>query len=247
MSIPKPKVFWPLTIDASNHSVYFKRSGVDYTGTIASGTYYSASLLVDAVVAAMNAVDGGNVYTNAGASSGLISISASFAWNFRWGAFIAASAYSLLGWNAVDTAAATTQTAPRQHANGWYSPTAVLEDSREFFEQPNSVVTVSIGGQTKAITEGELTLRAVTFAYLDEARTFVANQGSGGNDPTAIENWWRNGRGRFRYWPDGSVEGTSTDYVLDGSALSDGFKPERMTRSKAIWKVGPWKFRRYVA
>lgn len=242
MAIPKPRVFWPLTITATNGKVYFARGGTDFTGTIAAGTYLSPSDLATAVAAAMNALDGGNVYVVTVTSDGLFTVSGTFAFELRWG-FLANSAASALGWFSVDTVSSVTQTANFQHVNGWYSPVAVRRDSEPLYEQENSVVTVALAGQSVFHGENELERRELVFDYLPPERTRITSEGGGANNNRAIERWWRDGRARFRYWPDGAQDGVSYDYFLDLDSLKK-FEPARMD-TKALYAV-TLKLRRYV-
>lgn len=250
MAIPKPKVFWPLVIGSTNNRIDFRENGelADRVATIASGTYYSAESLRAAVATALATAGSGGTWTVAINENGIFSIDyvVDFTLKFGTGVNAANSARSVLGFDSIDLVSTlTTATAPKQHSNGWYSNAAVRSDSRDYFEEPNSVISVAMGGHVKSIVENELTSRDVEFHFLTAARTLKAAQGSGGNDPSAIENWWRNGRGRFRYWPDAATESTSGDYFLDTETITDGFRPERMFLGKELYRIA-FKMRRYV-
>lgn len=254
MTIPKPKVFWPLVINSSNNKLDFRELGdvADRTATIASGTYYSIDTLLAAVKTAMDAAslasDPWTIAVND--ATGEITFTAaggtSFSFRFGTGTNVASSPYLLLGFYALDTnSTGLTLTSPKQHLNGWYSQVAVQTDTREVFEAPNDVVTLSVAGNAKHISEVELIWREVRFHFLAPAYTFIADEGSA-NYGRAIENWWRTGRGRFRYWPDGTVEATYGDYFLDQEVVAGGFVPERMFTGKELYRLPPWKMRKVV-
>lgn len=251
MTIPKVKVFWPLTIDATNNKVDYRLAAdvADRTATIASATYLSIDLFIVALKAAMDAVGGGVTFTiTADDSTGVLTFVASggtsFTLRFGSGVSGALQPYLLLGFFALNTASTgLTLTAPKQHGNGWYAPTAIQRDSRNVTEAANDVVTVTVAGQSKSISETRLTVRTVQFHFLDPAYTFIADEGT--NDVgRAVENWWLYGRAKFRYWPDSTVEGTSEDYFFDGEVVSE-FAPERQFAGKEVYRIGPWKMRKY--
>lgn len=251
MTIAKPKVFWPLTVDAANNKINFRELGdvSDRVATIASATYYSMDSLLAAIKTAMDAVAlASDPWTiTLDDVTGLVTFLAAGGTSFTLKFTVANQPYTELGFFALDTASSgLTLTAPYQHKNGWYPHTAVKKDSRDMYEEPNSVVTVSVSGAMKSISEAVLTLREVEFHFLDKEWIFMADEGATTYVNRAMERWWRYGRGRFRYWPDATVEATYTDYVLDASVIEGGFKPERMYTGKEVYRVGPWMMRSYV-
>lgn len=253
MAIPLPKVFWPITIGATNCKIYFKQIATDYAATIAAATYYSAATLAGAVEEALNAVGGTGTWTVVVSSVGIFTLTnVNYTFQLRFSTFTTNTARSVLGYAAADAAASGSgpyiTVANYQHQNGWYSPVAVKSDTGETFERPNTVITVAIGGQCQAIDENELTKREVEFAFLPAVRaTCALDIVAGSTGVRAIENWWRSGFGRFRYWPDGTAANTYEDYFLDGSSLEDGFKIDRQFINAALYQTSRIKMRKFVA
>lgn len=252
MSIVKPKVFWPLTISASNRNIAIRLTGsTQYTATIATGTYYSAESLRAAIQTAIQAVGGGavfNLLTVTVDATGHFVFTESFgmAFSFDWnrGGFTN-SAVSVLGFLAINYDSAgnpAVVTAPKQHPNGWYGPCAVEFDSLPIRDREADTITTALSGQNKIITENELSRRKIILAYLPPEKTYLAYATSDANQP--LENWWADGRARFRYWPDGTVEATYYDYVLDMDSMKK-FEPERMYKQKALYRI-QFGFKGYV-
>ncbi len=253
MTIAKPKVFWPLRITASsNDRLSFRELGdvVDRDAQITPGTYLSMDLLLAAVKTAMDAVsalsDPWTITLND--DTGLITFTAaggtSFTLRFATSSFQMNTELGFFNSNVASTGLTLTSTF--QHQNGWYPNVAVKTDSKDMYEQPNSIVTVSIGGNVKSITETELITREVAFHFLDAAHTRIDAEGSSTDLYKAMERWWRTGRGRFRYWADGTAESTYGDYFLALEVVEEGFKPDRMFIGKELYRVGPWKMRKYI-
>lgn len=234
MSIAKPKVFWPLTVTAANRTIKLSINGTGgFTATIATGTYYSAVTLGVAVKAALDALASG-VFTVTPSATGhfVISINAG-SFTLEW-SNVLATAYAILGWTAVDTTDAASLTATNQHPNGWYSDVAARFDSLPIRDRSADVVTVTSAGQTKFISEVELARREIRFQFLKSYKTFIQYETTHVNE--ALERWWQDGQARFRYWPDGTVEGTSNDYVFDVETIRE-FLPARQQDKKAIYDV----------
>ncbi len=244
MSIPKPKVFWPYTITASNRVVYFRSGVTDYSGNIATGTYYSAFELLTAWLAAMNGALAG--FTGSVSTSGVMTISHATPFLFQWGTYGTNGAHIWAGYEGIDSASATSQVASYQIINGWWSDVAVKFDSKDRFEQPNSIVTIAVGGQNKNIDENELTRRDVEFHFLTYEKTWAAAS-AGLHARKAVENWWREGKARFRYWEDIADEATYGDYFLDLDSVEDGFGIERQYQSKRVYETSKIKMRKYQA
>ena len=253
MSIQRPKVFWPLTITAGVNDKIDGTNGVmatPFTATLTPGIYYSVDSLLTEVVAALMAAAPDAWTATVNDLTGIVTIAnggTTFEILFSTGANAATSVRYLLGFVPADyDAAFVSVVAPYQHANGWYSPTPFKFDSRNHGEEPNTVITLAESGKIKVVREPELTFRIVDFHFLPAAKTFIADQVSPTYGHEAIQNWWRDGAGRFRLWPDATVEGTSADYAFDSSVLSDGFTPERQFNTRELYRVGPWKIRSYV-
>lgn len=237
MSFALPKVFWPLAITTANQAVYFSQSGTDYTANIAPATYYSAADLVTAVVAAMNAVGGhAGTFSASVSATGVLTIANASAFILRW-TFTTSSAASLLGYtDGTDTSSATSQVAAAGLSHGWWSPLAPQTDSQTFYETPDTQVTMAVGGQNRTLEETDFGRRDIVFNWLPQANA-ITDGLSGMAVRTAIESWWRFGKGRFRYWPDATVEGTSIDYFLDSETVLNGMAITRTTPSKAIYSA----------
>lgn len=244
MSVIKPKVYWPLVIGATNCNVAIKQTGsTTYTAAIAQATYTSAVGLAAAVQTAIRAVGGGAVFNNMVVSvdatghfvfTDLIDVAFTLDWN-RGGFTNPAS--SALGFFALAVASsAGIVTAPFQHSNGWYSDVAPRKDTLPIRVKENDTVTVALSGQTKFVTESELSKRMVSFQYLKPEKTYIAYEDGSTTNNQAIERWWQDGRARFRYWPDGLTEGTSYDYVLDQDFITQ-FTPDRMYDHKALYAL----------
>jgi hypothetical protein len=242
MATPKPKVFWPIAIDATNNRINFKVGATPYAATIASATYYSATDLCAAVDVALTAALAGA--WDVGIVSGKVAIgyTSPVQFLFLTGANAATSARHVLGFGAIDTVAASWTFAPLQHLSGWYSDRSVAFDSKAIFE-PLVAVAVANGGQHFGLDEGERELRVVEFKNLPAWKTRVEREGP--NLHEAIERWWRDGRFRFRYWPDSSDEATFKDYCLHEDVIRARFDPSRL-QSKEAYSLR-WTFRRYVA
>lgn len=253
MAFALPKVFWPLIISASNRNIAIRLTGsTQYTATIATGTYLSAESLRSAIQTAIQAVGGGAVFNTlvvtVDATGHFVitntvgSLNFSLDWN-RGG--FTNSAVSLMGFFAINyDSAAEVITAPKQHSNGWYASVAVRFDSLPIRDRDADTITTALSGQNKIITENELVRREITFENLTAVKTYIAFEGNGNDVGQSIENWWADGRGRFRYWPDGTVEATFYDYVLDMPTMKK-FEPERMYDHKALYRI-KFGFKGYV-
>lgn len=247
MSIQRPKVFWPLTVDGTNNVLRVYAGGAPYTATIANDVYYSALAAATAAAAAIQAAIGGTFSTTV-STAGIVAweIVGGPSWKVL-GSDGASTAHHLFGFVDSDVVAVgSTVTSPYSVQNGWWSPTPFKFDSRDNLEEPNSVITLSMSGKAKAIREPVLTLRTIDFHFLPKASTRIADQVSPTYGHEAMENWWRNGAGRFRLWADATAESTYGDYAFDASVLQNGFVPERMYPTRELYRVGPWKIRAYV-
>lgn len=235
MSIIKPKVFWPITIDSTNRVIPFHEATAgNLSCNIATGTYLSAVLLAAAIQTAMRAAHANvNALNVTVSTAGLFTFVNATAIKFRW-SVTTNSVYLILGYTAVDTSPATTQTAINQHKNGFYSTVATADDTLPIRDTSMDVVTRTVAGQTKFLAEQELTKRRLVFRWLNPEKTYIAFESTYVNQ--AIERWWADGKARFRYWPDGLTEGTSLDYVFDLETIME-FKPKRQKTNKGIYEV----------
>lgn len=245
MSIAKAKAFWPITITTANRGIRVSfAAGPSETANIATGTYLSATLLAAAVDAALDALHPGSERFNVTVGStgrftiGCIDDSISLKWSDPL-----ATAYAILGWTAADTGDAASHTAPNQHQNGWYADVATRKDSLPIRDREADTVTVTKGGQTKFVSEPELARRELRFAFLKPHKTYIQYESTNPNE--AIERWWQDGRARFRYWPDGTVEGTYTDNVFDTETIKE-FAATRQFEKKALYEIS-LLMRGYVA
>lgn len=217
MAVPVPKACWPIVVTAANGKIDLRRSGAgaDDTATIAAGTYLSAALLAVAVQGALAAAYGTGVWTVTVSATGRFTIAHSataFALKFSTGANAATSARDLLGFGSVDTASALSATATSQHQGGWYADDPVADDTGDLPGYERAVARAQ-GGQTRAVDFGTTYDRVVTLEHLEGHKVFKADEGAGHLNE-AIERLFDSGWSRFRWWPDASVEGTWTDYVL---------------------------------
>lgn len=243
MSIAKPRLFWPLVIDASNQVITFVQGGT-INAAVAASTYIDSDALVSAIASALAATGAAPGLVVAISSDGVISISLSLPWTLKCtaGSF---TAY----WIGVNSAADIvalgagpyTVTCAFQVSNSWYSSNAVREDSLVIRDRGMNVVTRAQSGQTKFITQDELSNRILKFSYNKPERTYKQYEGlSNASDAAtkynrAIERLWENGYSRFRYWPDGSASAVYSDLVLDSDTLKQ-FAPSRMYTKKALYE-----------
>jgi hypothetical protein len=244
MATPKPKAFWPLTISAANGKTDFDRGGVK-VATIAAATYYSAAELAAAVVVALEAADATPVWACSVSATGRVTVSADLAFVllFSTGANAAASARDVLGFGAVDTASATSATGQYQHQAGWYADRAVRRDSKPRAERLIAG-DVSHAGLVRSVQFGDVReLRAVELTMLRPEKAKISREGANVNE--AIERLWRDGAGRFRWWPDAADEATYVDYALDIANLAT-FDPPRDRSDLERYSLA-WVLRRFVA
>jgi hypothetical protein len=228
VSIPLPKVFWPLTINAGNCNIPLRVAGVTYVAVIASGTYYSAETFRAAVAAAVAVARPGMTVSSSIAFPGSLTFFYSGAFSIWWASAPTAVAYRECGFfftdaNSVANAIASTFQPP----NAWYSPVAVQSDDARK-NRTGDRLTMAMSGQSKRIVETETSQRTVAFQFIDAARTLKASE-TGNRVNASAEWWWANGAGRFRYWADGTIEGASSDYCLAQASIVE-WKPERHDR-----------------
>jgi hypothetical protein len=233
VSIPLPKVFWPLVVSAANCNIPIRVAGVTYVAVIASATYYSAETFRAAVAAAVAVARPGMTVSSGLAFPGSLTFFYSGAFSLYWASAPTAIAAAICGFSSgVDVASIGNAVASAfQPPNAWYAPAAVAMDDRKKSREGDRV-TVAMSGQSKRVQEIETSARTVAFQFVDLARTFKDSE-SGNRINASAERWWSEGAGRFRYWPDASAEGVFADYVLAQSSIVE-WKPERMFSGLAV-------------
>jgi hypothetical protein len=244
MALPLPKVFWPVTITTGvNDKLDFRIGAPVYVAAIAAGIYYSAATLAAAAQAALTAAAANDWSVTVSTLTGRVTISGTtyFILGFGSGSNKAIDAAEILGFAAVDVEG-TSVTGAHQHQNGWYPELPVTDDTGDlaswFRTQSRShsgrVKTVQLGG-----TKYD---RGVSFGFLSPHKIFQTEEGGYVNE--ALERLIESGYGRFRYWPDGSVEGTSSDYVLEIETAKRLLR-NRLSPGAALYSY-PLKFLRHV-
>lgn len=241
MSIQKPKVFWPLTISASNRVLPFSLDAAPLTANVATGEYLSAVALAAAIQTALIAAG-----VAGSTDEFLVTVSSTghFIINPNGDGEVSFTFFSnptniiaeVIGFDPDFNTDPSTDpvTAPYQHQNGWYSDVATADDSLLVRDRSMDVVTRTVEGQTKFLSEQELVNRAWIFRWLNPEKTYIDFEGDNLNE--AIERWWEDGRGKFRYWADGTAESDYADYVLDLETIRE-FRPKRQRVNKGIYEV----------
>lgn len=244
MSLEIPRLFWPLTLTASNNGIKFTVSGgahggAIYTGTVAAATYYDPETLYAAVEAGFEAAtDGTHAYkadhggevTVAMTADGVLSITFVEAgctqvvihWNDGGAAVVALAA--LLGFssaaNDTDASDPFTFTADYQMQHFW-TPGICVETDSEDRKIWTRAVAEAAGGQASVIQHGSyIKRRKLRFDFLSPVKVFTSYAG-GGNTNGDFETFYTDATalGRFRYWPDRATTGTYSDlFVLDASS-----------------------------
>ncbi len=236
-TVYKPRMFWPITISATNNQIYYKyTAGSAGIGTVANGEYLTPELLAAAVQAAIRG--GTNPLTTVVvtvSSTGHFVFTESGGFQMTW-SITTNSIYAVLG------AVASTQvqtggvvTTVNQHQNGWYAPGAVRFDGATVRDRAMDVVTRNVAGQTKFLTEAELSERIVRFAWLPPEKVYTAHAGSSYINE-ALEIFWINGRAKFRYWEDAATLLSPLDYVLSSKSINR-FEPSRQFTKKALYEI----------
>lgn len=238
MSIALPKVFWPIVITGANQIVVITSGGGDRTAAIAVATYYSAVELAAALQVAIRAAHASlSAATVAVSATGYISITNGTAFTVKvTDVTFTDETATLLGFGTADVASSGgVVTAPYQHGNGWYADVAIRTDSLTIRDRSMTAKTRAESGQTKTIYSTELSSRELGFAYLKPEKTFEDYEATTYTNQ-AIEHWWADGADRFRYWPDGTVEATYVDLVLD-LETSSKWQPKRQYVKKALYEL----------
>jgi hypothetical protein len=271
-ALPIPRIFWPLTLTASNNALKFKatpNAGVltTFEGTIAAGTYVTPEALATAIATGINAStpSGGGmdwVGQGGGASvsvsaAGYITIvingqadpagDSTLLWDDT--AALQATA-AVLGFNAADldaatTSAAATFTAQNQMQNLWTPDVPVRSDS-EVEKTATRTLSRNAVGQNKTTTWATLEDRTVVFEWLDPERTKTASETSSTTNQALQRFWESAGVGKFRYSPDRASPATDAlDYFLLDETLGE-FKPERFSEGLEVYAF-TLRFGRYVS
>jgi hypothetical protein len=211
--MPLPKLFWPLSVTASNNRINVKVGATTYAATIAVGTYYSAADLRTAVAAALTAVVS-NDWSVTATAQGRITVAGTSAFQllFSSGAHVTTSARFVLGFGAVDTASATTTTSQWQHQNGWYADDPPTSDTRDLdlYERAQAV---ALGGQVKGLDYAQRFQRMLSFGQVAKHKVWTVDEGA--RQFEAIQRLWESGWARFRYWPDATIDADYADYAMD--------------------------------
>lgn len=237
MTIAKPKAYWPLTVDGTNDIMIVFSGGLDRTCTLAHATYYSAVTLAAAIQTAIRAVGGAlSAITVSVSATGIITFTNGSAFTLRFTSAFFQFPAARIGFTAVADVASSggVITSPNQHSGGWYAATAIRDDSLTIRDRSMTAKTRAESGQTKTIYSSELSARNLLFQYLTPEKTYIAYESTYVNQ--SIENLWADGADRFRFWSDGTVEGTYTDLVLD-LETSRTFAPKRMFIKKALYEI----------
>lgn len=248
-----PRIFWPLTLTASNNVLKFKatpNAGVltTFEGTIAAATYVTPESLATAIATGINASapsGGGLDWANQGGSAsvsvsaaGYITISitgqadpagdSTLLWDDS--AALQATA-AALGFNAADLDATTTSgaasfTAQNQMTQFWTPGVPVATDSKDVKDHAISQ-SVALGGQSYTTRHGSRTRRTVRFSFLRPERTFTASETASTTNQALQRFWESTGVAKFRYSPDRSDPATNAqDYFVLRESL-ESFDPER--------------------
>lgn len=259
MSIPIPRVFWPIVITNANNLLRFQAdaTGVaadEYRGYLTTGTYVTPEALATQLVTNLKAcvgqvsttaysVDGGDASVSISAD-GYISITLSgqdngFSSYMRWADTAETQALAaVLGYTASNTTQTTasnaaTFTAQNQITNLWTPGTPARSDTEDVTDY---AVTQSVaqGGQSYTTRHGDRARRVIEFECLAPERVFIIDETA---DNTALERFISgDGVGKFRYSPDRSSPATdAADYYVLKESL-ETFAPERMYDGLRVYR-----------
>jgi hypothetical protein len=241
MSIPLPRVYWPVTLTGT--LIAWFGGGSNRTGAVAVGPYYDPESLVTAVLAAMNTTEGPGTYSASILADGRITFTrVSGTWFFRFSA-AACPVAPYIGFSNLNGSANTAQTSDFPMQNLWLPNVAPTNDTGDIYEYPGNVQTMSMGGSNKYIAETTVTLRNVSFDFLLPEVTLIRREATTANTNKALERLWLVGAARFRYWADRTVTATYADYFLTQDAVVE-FKPTRL-QTKEIYSISI-PMRKYV-
>jgi hypothetical protein len=224
MALAKPKAMWPIVIVAGvNDRIDFKIGATPYVATISPATYdhlrfyagQTGPALLAAVDTALIAAASGSGWSpNTVMAGNKVKLQGTSAFSLQWdtGPNKARSIGPTLGFDVVDQAAATTQTAQSQHVNAWYADDPPEDDSGNLPAYDRAVARAQ-GGQTRAVDFGTTYDRVLSLSFLQPWKVFREEEGTT-HVNEALERLFDSGWAKFRWWPDASVEEASTDYVL---------------------------------
>ncbi len=238
MSILKPRVFWPLTIDSTNEKIYANDGSTTSAGTIAHATYTTPELLLAAVALALQTRLPGSTVTVS--ETGRVTIEWNGPFTMKFATSPTTQPYAELGFFASDVAATLISagvyrvTATVQHKNAFYLEQAVMFDSSPIRDRATDTVTRTQNGQTKFITESELLERRVTFGWLPPEKTF-SRYGVSTYLNQPFEIFWEFGRTQFKYWEDAATLLGPADYVLSPDVIGK-FNFNRQFVRKALYQ-----------
>jgi hypothetical protein len=232
MAVKLPRAFWPLTITAGANDTIDVHcsfpSSLDWTVTIAPGTYYSPTTFLAAVQAALATIvvgdDGPGFTVTFSTSTGIVTITAAtgtFSLKFSTGTNAAISPRDLLGFGTVDTTTGSSASGTLQHQHGWYSTLGPVSDTGDL-PQFKRALARSISGRGKLLTFGETYLRKIAFEFLDPWKIYIAEEPNGSlTTSQAFERLVLDGAARFRWWTDQTAPSDYQDYYLDEGTMKD--------------------------
>jgi len=206
-------------------------TGVTKNATVANIDRLSPSLLVSAIVTALNAAQGGSTFFASldPDTKRLIIGRSSGTFRFRGGTLL-----PLLGLTD-DGVFYNFQMASTTPAGMWFPGEAVRSDSGDLPVVVEGFQR-SLAGQHRAIEHARFTERKVLIEWVPEAKALFAPGGFG-----AV---WDLAKLRFRWFPDASNESVWGDYFLLDSR--DTWEPERMFVRPALYRVS-LRFGKYLA
>lgn len=149
-----------------------------------------------------------------------------------------------LGFPATDQTGAAYYTGTRQHNYGWYAEDPPVDDTGNIAEYIRSG-SVALSGKGKTLHFSKRYIRTVELAFLPAYKVFLTEEESGTYLFESIENFFQDGYGRFRYWPDQTVAGTYDDYYLHEDTYK-AFQRKRLSPGLARYSIS-MKMRKRVA
>jgi len=235
VSSPIPRLWIPLTIDATNNKLRFRLDGgvTDYTATIASATYVDPESLLAALDTAMEAADGdARTYTiTISATTGKVTI-------LQSGTSIKVTSVAndcneLLGFVAAGASDfAVSNTSDYQAQNYWSPDIAPTFDSYDVTEITQGAQK-SLDGHHLFVEHGTVTIRQVAFRFVDIWKVLQDEEGA--YVYQSLERWWSAAKTKFRYWEDRETLGTYVDYFLEAPA--NRWRPVRMFPKPALYEL----------
>jgi hypothetical protein len=241
MSSYNPGLVLPFVVTASNKWIDFTRltSNV-YAASLAVGTYYSMDSLETAFAAAMTtahtvgytivATNGTPTSGTAGLAYWYFTINAPSAIALKWssGAHAASSAYSLLGYNAVDIAATDEIEGAHQLPNVWVSNRAPASDTFDRRKHSGGEARESINGAYHVrLAVARPRMRKIEFEAIAKQRTLDVNA-TGAYTNMAFESFWERAitGEQFAYYNDWTTIATAANssgnyYLIEPDDMMD--------------------------